>query len=85
MNKSPLGADTIQKLNDLASKVGEAIANSPAADLERNARQHFIAQLAKQGLVTREEFDSQRALLERTRAKLAELETRLQALQAEQK
>ena len=83
MNKSPLGTDAIQKLNDLAAKVGAVIANSPAADLERNARQHFISQLAKQGLVTREEFDGQRALLERTRAKLVELEARLQALQAE--
>ena len=84
MNKSPLGSGAIQKLNELAAKVGAVIANSPAADLERNSRQYFISQLAKQGLVTREEFDAQRALLEKTRAKLRDLEIALEALEASQ-
>ncbi len=70
---------TLDKLTGLAQRVGEAIAASPAGELEKNARQHFISQLAKQGLVTREEFDAQRALLEKTRAKLQELETALLA------
>lgn len=68
---------TFDKITGLAQRVGEAIAASPAGELEKNARQHFISQLAKQGLVTREEFDAQRALLEKTRAKLYELEAAL--------
>ncbi len=72
---------TIDKLTNLAQRVGEAIAASPAGELEKNARQHFISQLAKQGLVTREEFDAQRALLEKTRAKLEALEEKIAALE----
>ncbi len=70
---------TLDKLTALAQQVGEAIAASPAADLEKNARQHFISQLAKEGLVTREEFDAQRTLLDKTRAKLQALEATLLA------
>lgn len=70
------------KLTALAQKVGEAIAASPAGSLEKNARQHFISQLANQGLVTREEFDSQRGLLEKTRATLRALEAKISALEA---
>ncbi|MFM7462035.1 MAG: accessory factor UbiK family protein [Burkholderiales bacterium] len=72
---------TFDKLTSLAQRVGEAIAASPAGELEKNARQHFVSQLAKQGLVTREEFDAQRALLENTRAKLRALEDRIAALE----
>jgi ubiquinone biosynthesis accessory factor UbiK len=72
---------TLDKLSELAKKVGDALAASPAGELERNARQHLISQLAKQGLVTREEFDAQRALLERSREKLAALEARIALLE----
>ena len=71
----------IDKLTDLARRVGDAIAASPAGELEKNARQHFISQLAKQGLVTREEFDAQRALLQKTREKLNALEAKIAALE----
>lgn len=74
----------LDKLSELAKRVGETIAASPAGDLERNARQHFISQLAKQGLVTREEFDAQRALLDKTRAKLVALEAKIAALENKQ-
>ena len=77
MNKTSSALDA---LGQLAAKVDAAIKASPAAGLERNARQHLVSQLAKQGLVTREDFDIQVALLERTRAKLHELEARLEAL-----
>jgi len=72
---------TLDKLTALAQRVGEAIAASPAGELEKNARQHFISQLAKQGLVTREAFDAERARLERTRQKLELLEQRIAALE----
>ena len=72
---------TIDKLTDLAQRIGEAIAASPAGDIEKNARQHFISQLALQGLVIREEFDAQRALLEKTRAKLQALEEKIAVLE----
>ena len=72
----------LDKLTALAQRVGEAIAASPAGDLEKNARQHFISQLANQGLVTRKEFDGQRLLLEKTRLKLIALEAKLTELES---
>ncbi len=60
------------------------VKNSPLSELEKNARQHFISQLARHGLVTREEYEVQVALLERARAKLKELETKIARFEAGQ-
>ncbi|HEY6517562.1 MAG TPA: accessory factor UbiK family protein [Steroidobacteraceae bacterium] len=49
-------------------------------DLETNFRAVLRSSLGKLDLVTRDEFDTQTRVLERTRARLAELEARLQAL-----
>jgi ubiquinone biosynthesis accessory factor UbiK len=76
-------AKALDAINQLAAKLDSVIKNSPVSELEKNARQHFISQLAKQGLVTREEFDTQVALLERARAKLKELEAKIAHLEAE--
>ena len=72
----------LDALNQLAAKLDAVIKNSPVSELEKNARQHFISQLAKHGLVTREEFDAQVALLERARAKLKELEIKIVNLES---
>ncbi len=69
-------------LTDLAARLDDLIKHSPAADLEKNARAQLVAALANQGLVTREEFDAQKALLDRARAQLAELEAKLAALES---
>jgi BMFP domain-containing protein YqiC len=52
------------------------------ADAEANFRAALAGGLRKMDLVTREEFDVQRAVLERTRAKLEALEERLRSLEA---
>lgn len=80
MSKIPTA---LEALTQLAAKVDAVIKASPAAELEKNARQHFVSQLAKQGLVTREEFEIQTALLEKTRDKLKVLETRMATFEAE--
>jgi ubiquinone biosynthesis accessory factor UbiK len=67
--------------DDLAQRIREMVANSPARDLEKNMRALLASAFARFDLVTREEFDVQRAVLERTRAKLTELETRLADLE----
>jgi hypothetical protein len=51
------------------------------ADLERNFRVVLHNSLGKMDLVTREEFDVQTKVLERTRARLAVLEARLAELE----
>lgn len=50
-------------------------------DLETNFRAVLRSSLGKLDLVTRDEFDTQTRVLERTRARLAELEARLLALE----
>jgi BMFP domain-containing protein YqiC len=67
--------------NDMQSKVGDAIRQSPAKDLEKNVRGLMTQGFQKLDLVTREEFDLQTQVLARTRAKLEELEAKVNALE----
>ncbi len=80
MNPSPSSA--FAALNELAGRIDDLIRRSPLADVEKNLGAQWVAQLAKQGLVTREEYDIQVALLEKARAKLTELEAKIAALEA---
>ena len=77
--------DIMQKMqtiaNDMQNKVGDAIRQSPAKDLEKNVRGLMTQGFQKLDLVTREEFDLQTQVLARTRAKLEELELKVTALE----
>jgi hypothetical protein len=69
---------------DLARKLAETVppgVRALQADMEKNFRALLEASFSKMNLVTREEFEIQQRVLERTREKLAELEVRIQALQ----
>jgi len=68
---------------DLSNRVAEVMAQSPVKDIEKNLRAVMNAAFTKLDLVTREEFDVQAKVLARTRERLAELETRVAALEAE--
>lgn len=67
--------------NEMQSKVGDAIRQSPAKDLEKNVRGLMTQGFQKLDLVTREEFDLQTQVLAKTRAKLEELEAKVNALE----
>jgi ubiquinone biosynthesis accessory factor UbiK len=67
---------------ELNERVGEALRNSPAQDLERNLRALLAAWLDRLDLVLREDFDVQKKLLERAQAKLADLERRIAELES---
>ncbi len=69
-------------LEDLAAKLSELAATSPAKDLEKNARALLAGLFGRLDLATREELEVQRQVLARTREKLAALETRVAALEA---
>lgn len=71
-----------QTLEDLAARIGKAIAASPAADIEKNVKAMLQGGLARLDLVTREEFDTQARVLARTREKLEQLEARAAELEA---
>ena len=67
---------------ELNEKIRAVIAQSPAADLEKNMRAMLAAMFNRLDLVTREEFDAQREVLARTREKVTQLEARLAELES---
>jgi BMFP domain-containing protein YqiC len=71
-------------VNEIAKRLLESLPTAvrgAQADLENNFRIVLRGTLAKLDLVTREEFDVQTKVLERTRARLAVLEARLAELE----
>jgi len=74
------GIDTIARR--LAESVPPAV-RTVQKDLEDNFRAVLRASLSKLDLVTREEFDTQARVLQRTRERLVDLEARLKALEGD--
>lgn len=77
--------DKTNFLNDLQAKIGQALENSPAKDIEKNVKAMLTQGFSKLDLVTREEFDIQTQVLAKTRAKLEALESRVAELEAQLK
>ena len=69
-------------LDEVSARVSSLLAATPAGDIEKNLRAALAGVFAKLDLVTREEFDVQREVLARTRAKLEALEARAAELEA---
>lgn len=73
-----------ESVDNIASKLADAVPEGLRAvrdDLEKNFRSVLRSSLNKLDLVTREEFEVQRAVLARTREKLAALEAKLKELE----
>jgi ubiquinone biosynthesis accessory factor UbiK len=71
-------------LDELARQLAESVPQNLrelGQDVERNFRSMLQSGLERMELVTREEFDLQRGVLERTRAKLETMEQRLAELE----
>jgi ubiquinone biosynthesis accessory factor UbiK len=71
-------------LDELARQLAESVPQNLRVlgqDLERNFKSMLQSGLERMELVTREEFDLQRGVLERTRAKLETMEQRLAELE----
>jgi len=70
-----------QKLDDIAAQLADQLPTG-VQHLREDMRENFRAVLQsvfqELDLVTREEFDAQKAVLQRTREKLEALETKLQ-------
>lgn len=72
------------RIDELARRLFERLPpalRSMQADLESNFRAVLRERLSKLDLVSRDEFDAQARVLERTRAQLEALEARLAALE----
>jgi len=71
-------------IDDLARRLGEALpegVRNMQQDIEKNMRAVLSSAFDKLDLVTREELDVQKAVLERTRSRIEEMETRLSELE----
>ena len=72
-------------IEDLASKIGNLLPPAPSAikqELEESLRQAIRSSITRLDLVTREEFEIQSAVLQRTRIKLEQLEKKVSELEA---
>jgi len=72
------------RIDELARRLMERVPpalRSMQQDLEANFRAVLRERLSKLDLVTRDEFDAQARVLERTRARLEALEARLASLE----
>ena len=66
---------------EFSARLGAIVAASPVADVEKNARALLATFFTKLDLVSREEFDIQSQVLQRTREKLKALEERVARLE----
>lgn len=74
-----------KRFDDLARRITDHLPESVRhmqQDVERQVRSTLQSGFERMDLVTREDFDVQVALLERTRERLAELEARVAALES---
>ena len=67
---------------ELQARLAEFLEASPAKDIQRNAKAFLNSAFGRLDLVTREEFDIQAKLLARALERLAALEARVAALEA---
>ena len=73
------------KIDEIVRRLVESVPPGVRAvqqDLENNFRAVLRASLTKLDLVSRDEFDAQMRVLERTRARLEELERKVAGLEA---
>lgn len=73
-----------EMFEEFQKNVQELIAKSPAADIEKNVKAFMAQGFAKMDLVTREEFDVQRALVDSLRQRVEALEAAVKALEERQ-
>ena len=66
---------------EFSARLSAIVAASPVADVEKNARALLATFFTKLDLVSREEFDIQAQVLQRTREKLKALEERVARLE----
>jgi ubiquinone biosynthesis accessory factor UbiK len=69
-------------VEEIRARISDAIASSPARDVDKNVRALLNSALGRLDLVTRAEFDVQAEVLLRTREKLEAMTLRVAELEA---
>lgn len=70
-----------QMFEEMGNKFSEMMQSGPAKDFEKNAKAMLAAGFSRLDLVTREEFEVQKALLQSACERIDVLEKRLAALE----
>ena len=70
-------------IEEIGARISDAIAASPARDVDKNVRALLTGVLGRLDLVTRAEFDVQAGVLLRTREKLEAMAIRVAELEAQ--
>ena len=73
--------DTLEQLSKRISSLIPGDVKGVQDDIENNVKSLLQSTLTKMNLVTREEFDVQTAVLQRTREKLEQLEKQIEQMQ----
>lgn len=74
-----------QFLDQISARISALASSQPGQDLERNVRALLDAGLQRLELVPRDEFDTQRRLLDRALEQVHALEARIAALEADKR
>lgn len=69
-------------LDEISAKISALFAGSPAADIQKNLRALLAAFFDRFDLVTRDDFEAQKRVLERAQGRIAQLEARIAELEA---
>lgn len=70
-------------IDEIGARLSKVLAASPASDVEKNVRALLIAFFERFDLVTRDDFEVQKRVLERAQARIADLEQRLAKFEAQ--
>lgn len=68
-------------IDEITRRIDEVIASTPIEDVRKNLRALMSGWFTRLDLVSREEFEVQQGVLQRTREKLAQMETRVAELE----
>lgn len=69
-------------IDEIGARISDVLASSPARDIEKNVRALLGTVFERFDLVTRDDFEVQKRVLERAHARIADLEARLAAMEA---
>ncbi len=75
------GFSPLDFLQDMQQRMSAVLQNTPLQEMEKNLRAVLQQGFGKLDLVTREEFELQRQMLERLRAQVQQLEAQVAELE----
>ncbi|MDR2925673.1 MAG: accessory factor UbiK family protein [Azoarcus sp.] len=82
MNATRILEELTAKIDEIGERLSGLAADHPARGLEKNVKSALAYASSKLDLVPREEFEIQRELLLKALERLAQLEARVEAMQA---